>query len=443
MSKTDKDMRMQPEPYMKVKAPTEEQYHSCIKCGLCVPGCPTYKVTLSETESPRGRVMLARNVLEGKLKPGDNFQDQMDRCMDCLACNKICPVGIKPADLALDMRYASEQIKPTWWKSIVFGGLLKTPTRLEFASLPVRLYQSLGIRWLAHKLKIFSLLPAKLRDLEAQLPKIPVQPLRLRVPVTMLPENEHKHTVGFFLGCGQSILHSRSSEATLTVLRHNGCKIITPRETKCCGMPARGYGRMDEALTMARFNIELYEKLECDLIVTDCATCGSMLKEYAGFFKDDPVWADRAALFSRKVRDVSEFLSSIPLKSPEVAIKKTVTVHDPCHMVRAQNIRNQPREILELINGLEIVEMKGADECCGSAGSQLITHYTNSSSILDRKIASILETDADAVASGCPACRMQITTGLKRSGVNIDVVHPVELLANAYEENRKGAKNAN
>jgi glycolate oxidase iron-sulfur subunit len=382
--------------------------------------------------------MLARKVLEGELEPSKNFQDQMNRCMDCLSCNSICPVGIRPADLALDMRYAAEQVKSTGWKTLLFRHTVQYPGRLEIASLPLRLYQNLGIRWVLHRAGLISRLPAKLRDLENQLPPIPARPLRVRIPRVTRAVDKKEHTVAFFLGCGQSLLHAESSKATIDILAHNGCEIITPRQTRCCGMPARGYGRMDEVLAMARFNINLYETLEVSHIVTDCATCGSMLKEYAHFFKDDHAWADRARRFSEKVRDVSEFLSDIGIKKPPGSFKATVTYHDPCHMIRAQNIRNQPRQLLRLIDGVTFVEMKDAGQCCGSAGTQLVTHYQNSSAILERKIANLADTGAEIVASGCPACRMQLRAGIARAGLNVEVMHPVELLARAYENNPKG-----
>jgi len=382
--------------------------------------------------------MLARKVLEGKLEPSGNFHDQMNRCMDCLSCNTICPVGIKPADLALDMRFAAEQIESTGWKTLLFKHTLKSPRRLELASLPMRLYQNLGVRWLLHRLGLISKLPARIRDLENQLPRIPVRPLRVRIPRITNAVGSRRYSVAFFLGCGQSLLHADSSRATIRILAHNGCEVVTPGQTRCCGMPARGYGRMVEAMDMARYNIDLYEKLDVDYIVTDCATCGSMLKEYAHFFKDDAKWADRAAQFSGKIRDVSEFLADVGMQKPAGRIEASVTYHDPCHMVRAQNISSQPRDLLKLIDGIDFIEMKGADQCCGSAGSQLVTHYQSSSAILDRKIANLAESGAEIVASGCPACRMQLTTGIARAGLKVKVVHPVDLLAQAYDQNGGG-----
>jgi glycolate oxidase iron-sulfur subunit len=427
-------------PYANINAPTEEQYLFCIRCGLCLAVCPTYRASLKETESPRGRVILARKALEGELELSDNFKDQMQKCMACLACNAICPVGIKPADLALDMRYVAEQVQPTGWKKTLFGGLLPRPTRMEWGTLPLRIYQKLGLRWLANTLRITRLLPAQLRDLESQLPCVPGRPLRGRLPEVTPARGQTLRKVGFFLGCAQSLVFAEVSAATVRVLARNGCEVHTPRDVQCCGVPALGYGRQDEMLAMARHNIAVFEKLDVDVIITDCATCGSGLKEYAHYLAQDEEisassvepWAERAKAFSSKVRDVSEFLAEIPLEKPRGRVEGKVTYHDPCHLVRGQNVADQPRQLLQMIEGLEFVEMEEADWCCGSAGSQLITHYEDSLSILERKIDHVEATGADYVASGCPGCQMQLTVGVKRRGLDMQVAHPVLLLDQAY-----------
>jgi glycolate oxidase iron-sulfur subunit len=420
--------------FAEIEAPSEEQYLFCIRCGLCLAVCPTYRASLKETESPRGRVMLARKVLEGELSLTPNLKDQMQKCMACLACNEICPVGIKPADLALDMRHVAEQIEPSGWKNRLFGGLLSHPRRLEWGTLPLRLYQNLGLRWLADRLHITQLLPAQLRDLERQLPPVPGRPLRSRLPEVTPAVGERVRRVGFFLGCAQNLLFAKESEATVRVLARNGCEVITPHNVQCCGMPAIGYGRQEILREMAKHNIAVFERSEVDVIVTDCATCGSTLKEYGHYLSGDPPWVARAAAFSQRVRDISEFLVEIPLKKPRGRIDATVTYHDPCHLVRAQKVKWQPRRLLEMIDGLELVEMAEADWCCGSAGSQLITHYQDSLAILEKKIDNVEATGAAYVASGCPGCQMQLTVGLKRRGLEkrTEVVHPVLLLDRAY-----------
>jgi glycolate oxidase iron-sulfur subunit len=198
-------------------------------------------------------------------------------------------------------------------------------------------------------------------------------------------------------------------------------------------MPALGYGRLDIVRAQAKHNITVFEQSNVDVIITDCATCGSTLKEYGEYLKDDPEWSQRAADFSQRVRDVSEFLGEIPIEKPEGTIEARVTYHDPCHLRRAQNVWEQPRSLLGLIDGLEFIELPEADWCCGSAGSQLITHYETSIKVLDHKMDNLERTEAQVIASGCPGCQMQLNTGIRRRGLNLRVVHPVTLLNEAYE----------
>ena len=421
------------DPITGIEKPDESAYLNCIRCGLCLAVCPTYREYLKETAAPRGRVALARKGLEGDLALSPNLIEQMYGCFACMACNELCPVGIHPADLALAMRHVQEQRRPALWKHALFAGLIPNPERMETATLPLRLYQMSGIRRLVYALGMNRLLPGKLRDLEAMLPHLPQRPLRHNLPV-VTEAREHSHyRVGFFLGCAQNLLFAEESAATVRVLSRNGCSVITPRDVKCCGMPARGYGRLDLVRSQAQHNISLFDQYQVDVIVTDCATCGSTLKEYGAFFKDDAEWADRAAAFSNKVRDVSEFLAEIPLEKPRGQIAQRVTYHDPCHLRRAQHVWQQPRALLKLIDGLEFVELNEADWCCGSAGSQLITHYDTSIKVMDRKMDNLASSGAQVIASGCPGCQMQLLTGARRRGLPVRVVHPVTLLDEAYE----------
>jgi glycolate oxidase iron-sulfur subunit len=189
---------------------------------------------------------------------------------------------------------------------------------------------------------------------------------------------------------------------------------------------------MDLVEEQARHNIAVFERCNVEFVVTDCATCGSMLKEYSSLFGKDPEWAVRAGAFCGKVHDISEFLFQMPLRKPSKRIEAKVTYHDPCHLRRGQQVWKEPRKLLSLIDGLELVELPEADCCCGSAGSQLITHYETSRKVLDRKIDNVADTEARILASGCPGCQMQLNAGLKRRGLPLRVVHPVTLLDDAY-----------
>jgi glycolate oxidase iron-sulfur subunit len=412
--------------------PQDGAYRNCIRCGLCLAVCPTYREYLAETPSPRGRVALARKGLEGELELSPNLFGQMYGCFACMACNDICPVGIRPADLALSMRHMQEQLHPAKWKEALFKGVVGRTARMESATLPLRLYQRLGIRDLVYWLRLTRVLPGKIRDLEAMLPRVPRRPLRRVLPEVTPAHGQARYRVGFFLGCAQSLLFAGQSAATVRVLARNGCTVVTPEGAECCGMPARGYGRIDLVQAQARHNIAVFERCGVEAIVTDCATCGSTLKEYGTLLADDPEWSARAEDFRRKVRDVCEFLTEIPIVRPTRALRIRVTYHDPCHLRRGQKVWQQPRALLAGIDGVNVVELPEADWCCGSAGSQLITHYQTSRRVMQRKIDNVRTTEAQVVASGCPGCQMQLNAGIRGCGLALRVVHPVTLLDQAY-----------
>jgi glycolate oxidase iron-sulfur subunit len=380
---------------------------------------------------------LTRKGLEGELELSPNLFEQMYACFGCLACNDACPVGNAPADLALEMRYVQEQVQPAAWKRPLFQGLIPHPGRMEWATLPLRLYERLGLRRLVYALGLRRLIPTRLRDMESMLPRLPQRPLRRVLPEVSPAEGKSNHQVGFFLGCAQSLMFAEESGATVRVLNRNHCNVVTPKDVKCCGMPAIGYGRMEVVKEMARHNIALFEDAMVETIVTDCATCGSTLKEYGEILKDDPDWAERAASFSDKVKDIAEFLMEIPLRKPKGRIETRVTYHDPCHLRRAQGVWEQPRALIEMVDGVEFVEMEETDWCCGSAGSQLITHPETSLKVLSRKMDSLDATGAQVVASGCPGCQMHLNVGIRRRGIEVEVVHPVLLLDRAYQQEDK------
>lgn len=417
----------------KLEKPTEDAYLNCIRCGLCLAVCPTYREYLKETASPRGRVALARKGLEGQLELSPNLSEQMYSCFGCLACDEICPVGIHPAELALSMRHVQDQIKSSGWKRTLFGKLIPNPDWMEAVTLPLRLYEVSGVRRLFYALGLQRILPKQVRDMEAMLPPLPQRPLRRVLPEITESVGDTRYQVGFFLGCAQSLLFAKESLASTRVLTRNGCQVITPSDVECCGMPARGYGQLDQVRAQARHNIAVFERYSVDVIITDCATCGSTLKDYGTLLENEPLWADRARDFSQKVHDISEFLATIPIEKPKGRLDARVTYHDPCHLRRGQQVWEQPRSLMALIEGLEFVELPEADWCCGSAGSQLITHYDTSIKVLNRKMDNLSNTGAQIIASGCPGCQMQLSAGIQRNGLEVRVVHPVTLLDEAYK----------
>ena len=418
-----------------VEGPTQEDVNYCIRCGLCLSVCPTYQASLRETESPRGRVALVAKAIEGELDLTTNFKDHMYRCLDCMACNEICPVGIKPADLCLNARYAIHQaVGEPPLKPILFRGIFPRTGLLESITKPVAWYERSGLRKVVNAVGATKVLPSQLRDMERMLPNhLPLRGTRHQLPDVVAAKGERRANVAYFLGCVQGVMMADGCKATIEILAENGCDVVIPSNVKCCGMPMVGYGAQDTAREMARHNIDLLLALNVEAIVTDCATCGSSLKEYKHWLAHDPEYAERAEAFASKVRDISEFLAEIGIRPPEGEVKARVTYHDPCHLCRGQGIRRQPRDMLRAA-GVELVEMVGSDTCCGSAGTQLITHYHNSTAVLDLKMENAAATEAEFIASGCPGCQMQLTLGTKRRGMRARVLHPSQLLARAYRK---------
>jgi glycolate oxidase iron-sulfur subunit len=417
------------------EGPTQDDVNYCIRCGLCLSACPTYQVSLRETESPRGRVALVAKAIEGELDLTRNFKDHMYRCLDCMACNEICPVGIKPADLCLAARYAiHEAVGEPPFKPLVFDGLFPRTGVLEAVTKPVAWYERSGLRKAVNAVGVTKVLPSQLRDMERMLPNhLPLRGARHRLPGQVAARGERRARVAYFLGCMQGVMFADGCRASLEVLAENGCDVVIPSQVKCCGMPMVGYGYKDTAREMARHNIDLLLELDVEAIVTDCATCGSSLKEYKHWLADDPEYAERAGRFAAKARDISEFLAEIGIRPPEGEVHARVTYHDPCHLCRGQGIRQQPRDMLRAA-GVEFVEMNAPDTCCGSAGTQLITHYHTSVGVLERKMDNVAGAEAEIVASGCPGCQMQLGLGVKRRGLRARVVHPSQLLAQAYRK---------
>ena len=408
---------------------------SCMRCGLCLPVCPTYRELGNETDSPRGRIALTRAVAEGKLTLTPKLVDHMYRCLDCQACVAVCPSGVKAAELIKAAKIKIDrEIPQPFIKRPIFGGLLPRPALLELAMLPLYLYEKIGLQALLRKAGLLGLLPFSLGQLEQIAPALDGRPLRQTLPEVAPAKGQRRLRVGYFLGCAQNLAFASAGRDTVSVLAENGCEVVTPRSLRCCGVPHLNYGAADLARQMARQNIAAFEKAGVDFVVTDCATCGSFTKEYAHLLAGDDEWAERAQAFSSRVRDISEFLIEVSFGDQLGTVRRKVTYHEPCHLVRGQGITAQPRQLLTAIPGVELVEMKESDWCCGGAGTYNITHPSISAKILDRKMRNVAATGAEVLVSGCPACQMQLGYGIRRAGLSMVSAFPTQLLAEAYRK---------
>ena len=413
--------------YATGDGPDYDNVLACIRCGLCLSVCPTYNTDGVEVQSPRGRVALIRAWQEGRLELSPNLRSHMYHCLDCRACQTICPTGVRVGELVVATRAIAESerrpgLAERALKTFALRWLLPSPDRLEASLWPLRLYQRLGLQSLVRRSGMLRLLPRPLS----------VRPLRQTIAEVTPARGEKRYRVGFFLGCVMTLVFARASRATVEVLASNGCEVVTPKQQVCCGAPHAEEGEMDDVRELARRNIEVFERAGVDYVVADCAACGAQTKEYAHLLREDPLYAERARAFSAKVRDVSEFLAAIPLRRPLGAVRRRVAYHDPCHLAHAQGVREAPRELLRRVPGLELVELDEADWCCGSAGIYNISHPERARSILDRKLANVAASGAEVLATGNPGCLLQLMSGMREKGMAVAVHHPIEMLALAY-----------
>jgi len=412
-----------------------EDFLSCMRCGLCLAVCPTYRELGIEPVSPRGRVALIKAVAEGRLSVAKNLAQYICGCLDCLACVSVCPPGVRIDELVSATKVQiNRELPPPFLRKLALQNILPFPKRLKLSLLPFYLYQRIGLQTVVHQLKVMDAFSEHWQDLEYLLPPLPRKPARDQLKEVIPAKGVRKHRVGYFLGCAQDLIFTSSALATVAVLTENSSEVVIPKEQKCCGMPHAGYGEIEQVKKLARHNIDVFNSAGVEVIVTDCATCGCLTKGYHTLLKDDPDYAESALAFSRKVRDIAEFLSQdINMKQDFGEVKGKVTYHDPCHLARGQNVVSEPRRLLNLIPGLELVEMKESDWCCGGAGTYILSHYELSTKILDRKMANIAATNADFIATGCPGCQLQLRLGAKRAGLKAQVLRPIELLNRAYQ----------
>ncbi|MCI0529653.1 MAG: 4Fe-4S dicluster domain-containing protein [Nitrospira sp.] len=419
-----------------VDPPSYDRILGCIHCGLCLPKCPTYRELGVEADSPRGRVYLIKSVADGNIPINEKFIEHMYLCLDCRACETACPSGVHFGEI---MEAARGQIERNWKRplpvrlirEIVFKGIFPYPKRLRFFAALLRFYQQSGLQSFVHRLGILKIIPGNLEEMQQMLPPLPT-PGGVVEEVTPA-KGEKKYRVGFISGCVMDFLFPSINQATLKVLTENGCEVVTPKYQNCCGALNLHAGVRDVAKKMARNNIDAFERAQVDYIIINAAGCGSTLKEYGILLEQDPKYAEKAREFSRKTRDISEFLVEISFKKPNKEIRKRVAYDDPCHLMHGQKITKQPRMILNSIPGLELVEIKDADFCCGSAGIYNVTHREMSMKLLERKMSNILASGADMIATGNPGCILQIRLGVQKHQMSAEVLHPVELLAQAYD----------
>ncbi len=420
----------------EIDPPQTDLLLDCVHCGLCLPTCPSYLILGTESDSPRGRIYLIRQAREGRLALTDSFVRHLDLCLACRACETACPSGVRFGPLIetargqIARRY-SRPLSERLLRFVLFS-LFPSPERLSPLLFPLRLLNRLGILSLIRRSGLLHLLPSRLAQMVRLLPPLPPTSALHPLPEVVAARGKGRARVGLIAGCVQRLFLPRVNEATVAVLAENGCEVVIPREQSCCGALHVHGGEREAARAYARRNIDAFERAGVEAVLTNAAGCGAALKEYGELLQEDPVYAHRAELFSRKVQDVSQFLAVLTLTGTLHPLRRTVTYHDPCHLLHGQKVKAEPRALLQAIPDLTLVPLAESDLCCGSAGVYNLTEPEVSEALLQRKIDRIVATGAEIVATGNVGCLMQIGMGLRVRGNSTTALHPMELLAWSY-----------
>ncbi|MCW2718612.1 MAG: glycolate oxidase [Pseudonocardia sp.] len=412
--------------------PERELLDDCVHCGFCLPTCPTYQLWGEEMDSPRGRIYLMDLAEKGEIALDGPFTEHIDACLGCMACVTACPSGVQYDKLLESVRPQIERNVERDRGDKLFRDAIFTlfpyKRRLRVAALPGALYQKLravpAIRKLAEKL------PGRLAAMESLLPPVSVREAFATLPVFTPAVGPRRGRVALLSGCVQDVFFHRVNEATVRVLAAEGYEVLVPRDQQCCGALELHAGREAPALERAKREIGVFETLAVDAVVTNVAGCGSSMKEYAHLLSDDPAWADRAAAFSARVRDVHEVLADAVAdeqgpRAERHPVQGRVAYHDACHLGHAQKVRAQPRAVLRSIPGLELVDLPEAELCCGSAGIYNMVAPEAAGELGARKAANVRSVNPDIIVTANPGCLLQIG---KHLGADIPLLHPVQLL---------------
>ena len=376
---------------------------------------------------------------DGRIELNERFKEHLYLCLLCRACETACPSGVQYGHIA---ETAREQLGPPGSPrmrtalNFVFTQLFPHPNRLRVLAGLLRLYQRTGLQRL-----IRPLLPKKLREMESMLPLIPHRFFQPSANI-LLAIGKRRAKVAMLNGCVMPLLFGDVNEATVRVLRRNGCDVVFPRNQICCGALNIHNGESIAAKQMARRNIDAFLDAGVDAVVVNAAGCGAAMKEYGHLLRDDPIYAEKAKRFSSIVKDAAQFLGDLGLVGKLAPLKMTVTYQDPCHLAHGQRVRSQPRNLLKAIPGLQLNEMDGSDRCCGSAGIYNITHPGMSQHLLKEKMQSVAATQADAVVAPNPGCMLQLRYGSQQYGPEVKVYHLMDLLDRAYSAAESSSSNA-
>ncbi|WP_176716100.1 (Fe-S)-binding protein [[Bacillus] enclensis] len=423
--------------YLWSDKPDENKWADCVHCGMCLESCPTYELTGQEQHSPRGRVHLIKSVAEGKLEVNEQFMDPVYACLDCRACTTACPADVDVGGLIEEARGQIRQAMPLkGWKGMVsktfLEGLFPHPNRLNALGGVLKFYQKSGAQTLVRKTGLLNVMPRHLVEMEAIMPEIK-QSVRQKYKNQRVikAKGKTKHEVSMLTGCVMDVMFGEINDSTINVLTRNGNDVVIPENQTCCGALHVHSGDRKMGRKLAKQNIEAFK--DSDKVIVNAAGCGCMMKDYPELFHEDPEWRSKAEEFSAKVEDISKYLHDTGYEKPDAELKTRITYHDACHLAHGQGVRQEPRNLLLTIPGVEMVHMPNADRCCGSAGIYNITNPEMAGAVLESKMQNVPE-DVEMISMGNPGCMLQMAMGVKKYGKNQQVVHTVQLLDWAYQK---------
>jgi glycolate oxidase iron-sulfur subunit len=391
----------------------------CVHCGFCLPTCPTYRVLGEEMDSPRGRIVLMKQALEGELSIPDVLP-HIDRCLGCLACVTACPSGVSYGDLLTPFRAKAEAEARTPFARLRQRGLVRLLESPALFRLAVRAGQIAS--------GVSAMLPRSARRSIALLPSRLDPPATL--PTIVPAQGTRRARVALLAGCAQQVLAPDINLATIRVLAAHGIEVVVPAGQACCGALAMHGGQADHARARARALLGVMPA-DVDAIVTNAAGCGSAMKEYGALLAGTPD-AGRAEAFAARVRDVSELLDQIGLVRPlALSSPMTVAYHDACHLAHAQKVKAPPRRLLSAVRNLTVRDVPDAEICCGSAGLYNLTQPDIAETLGAAKAAAVVSTGAEAVVTGNIGCMTQLEVHLRRAGRTVPVLHTMQVLDRA------------
>ena len=401
----------------------------CNGCGFCQTACPIFRSTGYEGGVARGRLALLRAVIEGRLEWSPELEEPLYSCLLCGACTSNCFGAIPTAELVTAAR--AEYLEKVGRKSIhrlLFDTLLPYPRRLHLAARAAALGKNSGASELARALGLLRIFGRDLSRAEAIVDRLPARPFRERFKPGVYDGQGRGRPVAYFVGCGVDVVSHAVGEATLGLLRRFS-RSVRVLENNCCGLPAWSYGDLDAARRLAGKHLPLIEAAGADLVVTDCSSCTGFIKKYPELYSESDPRRSLAESVAAKARDVSEWLAAEVVPISRALEGRRVTFHDPCHAVRGQGLGREPRELLRRMSGAEFVELPEADWCCGGAGSYALSHYDLAMQVLDRKMGNLEKTGADLLVTTCPACILQLSHGVRRRGLKVEVRHLTEVVS--------------